>query len=73
MYCNVKQLSTDVSEVRTASIIRDPPVDNYFTRQYIPENNSELQVRDTLLLAVKKIVLLKVTQAIPVRLSDKIE
>jgi hypothetical protein len=47
---------TDVSEVRTASIIRasiiialmmeaahtsETSVDNYFTRQYIPEDNSE--------------------------------
>jgi hypothetical protein len=39
MYCRVKWLSTDVSEVRTASIIIP---DNYFTRQYIPEDNSEL-------------------------------
>jgi hypothetical protein len=40
-------LSTDVSEVRAASIIKDAvrssetSVDNYFTRQYIPEDNSE--------------------------------
>jgi hypothetical protein len=42
-------LSTDVSEVRAASIIRnmvaertsETSVDNYFTRQYIPEDNSE--------------------------------
>jgi hypothetical protein len=37
---------TDVSEVRAASIIRDHPsetsVDNYFTRQYIPDDSSEL-------------------------------
>jgi len=46
-------LSTDVSEVRAASIIRDEEaartsetsVDNYFTRQYIPEDNSELHTR----------------------------
>jgi hypothetical protein len=38
MYCRVKWLSTDVSEVRTASIIRD---ESHFTRQYIPEDNSE--------------------------------
>jgi hypothetical protein len=51
MYCRVKYLSTDVSEVRAASIIRatmeaartsETSVDNYFTRQYIPEVNSEL-------------------------------
>jgi hypothetical protein len=44
-------LSTDVSEVRPASIIRammeaartsETSVDNYFTRQYIPEDKSEL-------------------------------
>jgi hypothetical protein len=34
-------LSTDVSEVRTASIIRD----DHFTRQYIPEGNSEYHTR----------------------------
>jgi hypothetical protein len=44
-------LSTDVSEVRAASIIitlmmaaariSETSVDNYFTRQYIPEDNSE--------------------------------
>jgi hypothetical protein len=47
-------LSTDVSEVRAASIIRaiialimeaagtsETSVDNYFTRQYIPEDKSE--------------------------------
>jgi hypothetical protein len=39
-------LSTNVSEVRTASIIRyETSVDNYFTRQYIPEDNSELHTR----------------------------
>jgi hypothetical protein len=48
-------LSTDVSEVRAASIIRaialmmeaartsETSGYNYFTRQYIPENNSELE------------------------------
>jgi hypothetical protein len=50
-------LSTDVSKVRAASIIRamivalmmeaartfETSVDNYFTRQYIPEDKSELQ------------------------------
>jgi hypothetical protein len=42
MYCRVKLLSTDVSEVRTAFIIRDETsVDNHFTRQYIPEDKSE--------------------------------
>jgi hypothetical protein len=43
-------LSTDVSEVRAASIIAlmmeaartsEKSVDNYFTRQYIPEDKSE--------------------------------
>jgi hypothetical protein len=48
-------LSTDVSEVRAASIIRalifvaartyETSVDNYFTRQYIPEDNYELHTR----------------------------
>jgi hypothetical protein len=43
-------LSTDVSEVRAASIIPDEAArtsetsgDNYFTLRYIPEDNSELQ------------------------------
>jgi hypothetical protein len=36
-----------VSEVRTASIIRDESVDNHFTRQYNPEDSSE---RDTVFL-----------------------
>jgi hypothetical protein len=47
MYCHVKWLSTDVSEVRTASIIRDDEtsVDNHFTRQYIQEDNSEHHTR----------------------------
>jgi hypothetical protein len=47
-----KLLSTDVSEVRSASIIPDEAartyetsVDNYFTRQYIPEDNYELHTR----------------------------
>jgi hypothetical protein len=38
MYCHVKWLLTDVSEVRTAS---ETSVDNHFTWQYIPEDNSE--------------------------------
>jgi hypothetical protein len=54
-------LSTDVSEVRAASIIRammalivlmmeaarisETSVDNCFTRQYIPEDKSELHAR----------------------------
>jgi hypothetical protein len=51
-------LSTDVSEVHAASIIRDiialmmeaartseTSVDNYFTWQYIPEDKSELHTR----------------------------
>jgi hypothetical protein len=46
-------MSTDVSEMRAASIIAlimeaartsETPVDNYFTRQYIPED-SELHSR----------------------------
>jgi hypothetical protein len=37
IYCRVKWLSTDVSEVRTS----ETSVDNHFTRQYIPEDNSE--------------------------------
>jgi hypothetical protein len=54
MYCRVKQLSTDVSEVRAASIIAlmmeaarisETSVDNYFTRQYIPEDKCELHTR----------------------------
>jgi DNA-dependent RNA polymerase auxiliary subunit epsilon len=44
-------LSTDVSEVRAASITlmmeavrtSETSVDNYFTRQYIPEDKYELQ------------------------------
>jgi hypothetical protein len=45
-------LLTDVSEVRAASIIAlmmeaahtsETPAGNYFTRQYIPEDKSELQ------------------------------
>jgi hypothetical protein len=39
MYCRVKYLSTDVSEVRAASIIRA------MTRQYIPEDKSELRTK----------------------------
>jgi hypothetical protein len=50
-------LSTDVSEAHAASIIRDgwmmmeaartseTSVGNYFTRQYIPVDNSELHTR----------------------------
>jgi hypothetical protein len=54
-------LSTDVSEARATSIIRammalialmmeavstsETSVDNYFTRQYIPEDKSELHAR----------------------------
>jgi hypothetical protein len=48
-------LSTDVSKVRAASIIRamvmeavrtsETSVDNYFTRQHIPEDKSELHTR----------------------------
>jgi hypothetical protein len=44
---------TDISEVRAASIIRametastsETSVDNYFTRQYIPEDESEVHTR----------------------------
>jgi hypothetical protein len=35
-------MSTDFSEVRAAS---ETSVDNYFTRQYILEDNSELHTR----------------------------
>jgi hypothetical protein len=35
-------LSTDVSEAARTS---ETSVDNYFTRQYIPEDNSELHTR----------------------------
>jgi hypothetical protein len=45
IYCRVKLLSTDVSEVRTVSIIRETSVDKHFTRQYIPEDNSEHHTR----------------------------
>jgi hypothetical protein len=47
-------LSTDVSEVHAASIIArmmeaartsETSVDNYFRRQYIPEDISELHIR----------------------------
>jgi hypothetical protein len=48
-------LSTDVSEVSAASIIialvmeaartSETSVDNYFTRQYIPEDKPELHTR----------------------------
>jgi hypothetical protein len=44
MYCRVKRLSTDVSyyvAVRTS----ETSVDNHFTRQYIPEDNSEHHTR----------------------------
>jgi hypothetical protein len=39
LYCRVKWLSTDVSEVRTAS--SETSVENIFTRQYNPEDSSE--------------------------------
>jgi hypothetical protein len=49
IYCRVKLLSTDVSEVNTASsgmmeAVRtsETSVDNHFTRQYIPEDSSQL-------------------------------
>jgi hypothetical protein len=55
MYCRVKQLSTNVSEVRAASIIpslmmeaartSETSVGNYFTWQYIPEDKYELHTR----------------------------
>jgi hypothetical protein len=40
-------LSTDVSEVRAATnnIPDETSVDNYFTRQYIPEDKPELHTR----------------------------
>jgi hypothetical protein len=41
MYCRVKWLSTVVSEVRTS----ETSVDNNFTLQYIPEDNSEHHTR----------------------------
>jgi hypothetical protein len=50
-------LSTHVSEVRAASIIKammnavrtsETSVNNYFTRQYIPEDKSELQSNEDL-------------------------
>jgi hypothetical protein len=48
IYCRVKLLSTDVSDVRTAYFLiveavraSETSVDNHFTRQYIPEDNSE--------------------------------
>jgi hypothetical protein len=44
IYCRVKRLSADVSEVRTAST-SETSVDNHFTRQYIPEDNSEHHIR----------------------------
>jgi hypothetical protein len=54
MYCRVKELFPDVSDIRAASIIAlmmeaartsETSVDNYFTRQYIPEDKSELRTR----------------------------
>jgi hypothetical protein len=55
MYCRVKYLSTDVSEVRAGSSLialmmkaartSETLVDKYFTRQYIPEDKSELHTR----------------------------
>jgi hypothetical protein len=47
LYCRVKWLSTDVSEVRTASIVipDETSVDNHFTRQYNPEDSSEHHTR----------------------------
>jgi hypothetical protein len=47
IYYRVKWLSTDFSEVRTASstqqavLTSKTSVNNHFTRQYIPEDNSE--------------------------------
>jgi hypothetical protein len=55
MYCRVKKFSTDVSEVHAASIIiammmeaartSETSLDNYFTRQCIPEDKFELHTR----------------------------
>jgi hypothetical protein len=44
IYCRVKLLSTDVSEV-CAAPTSEMSVDNYFTWQYIPEDKSELHTR----------------------------
>jgi hypothetical protein len=47
MYCRVKKLSTDVSEMSDSSLMMEAvrtsetSVENYFTRQYIPEDNSK--------------------------------
>jgi hypothetical protein len=52
MYCRVKYFSTDVSEVSAmialmmeAACTFETSVDTYFTRQYIPEDKSELHTR----------------------------
>jgi hypothetical protein len=62
-------LSTDVSEVRAASIIAlmmeaarisETSIDNYFTRQYIPEDKSELHTRrrENLKSQMKEVIVL---------------
>jgi hypothetical protein len=68
IYCRVKKLSTDVSEVRASSNIRDEwmmmeaartsetSADNYFTWQYIPEDNSKLHTRRHENLKSEKII-----------------
>jgi hypothetical protein len=50
IYCRVKWLSTNVSEVRSSLMMEavrtsETSVDNHFTRQYIPEDNSEHHTR----------------------------
>jgi hypothetical protein len=54
-------LPTDVSEVRTACIIRDEAVrtsetsvDNLFTRQYNPEDNSEKNLQNLFVVFGKR-------------------
>jgi hypothetical protein len=59
--CRVKYLWADVSEVRAPSIIRDlimkaartseTSLDNYFTRQYIPEDS---ELRDSCLNRISR-------------------
>jgi thiamine phosphate synthase YjbQ (UPF0047 family) len=58
-------LSTDVSEVRTASIIPDETsVDNHFTRQYNPEDSSEHHTRrrENLKSHIDSLFIVKVVQ-----------
>jgi hypothetical protein len=68
-------LSTDVSEVRDASIIAlmieaarisETSLDNYFTRQYIPEDNLNFKVIFLVFLNRLKIAFSFVTTAKPV-------